>query len=50
MPEPMFFKSIPTGSNSETSDYIAAELVKVIDEVGPSKILGMNSEGCLAQA
>lgn len=38
-PDPVFFKAIEPGENRETADYVAAEMIKVIEEVGPEKVL-----------
>ncbi|XP_065315124.1 uncharacterized protein LOC135924008 [Gordionus sp. m RMFG-2023] len=40
-PEPIFFKSIDTGSCAHTGEYIASELIKVIEEIGCQKFISL---------
>lgn len=40
-PTPYFFKSVPTGANSHTATYVAEEISKVMEEIGPKKVLGV---------
>lgn len=38
---PVFYKSIPTKTNSQDGEYLAEIISQVIDEVGPDKVLGI---------
>lgn len=38
---PLFWKSVNTGSESHTGEYIAQMLVSVIEEIGPMKVTGI---------
>ncbi|XP_043271188.1 uncharacterized protein [Venturia canescens] len=40
-PEPVFFKTITTTTNSQTAEYIAKQISEVIDAIGPTKLLGV---------
>lgn len=40
-PEPVFLKSVTTGENRHTGQYIAQLLLEVIDEVGANKVLAV---------
>lgn len=40
-PSPVFFKSVPTGVQSHTGQFVAKEIGDVINYVGPSKFVGV---------
>ena len=44
LPEPYFLKSVATGLNKHTKEYLAQQLSLVIDEVGENKVHGVVSD------
>ena len=40
-PDPVFFKTVETKSDSQTGEYLANQISDVIDEIGSKKVLGI---------
>lgn len=47
-PKPVFYKSTPTATNSESGQYIADQLSRIIDEIGASKVLALCTDNASA--
>lgn len=51
IPEPVFVDFLPTGSNKHTGEFIAQEIIKILDQFGPEKffvIVGDNAKNMSA--
>lgn len=39
-PEPVFYKSVPTGDSSQTGEFYAEKMKEVVQKIGPDKVFG----------
>ncbi|XP_034935220.1 uncharacterized protein [Chelonus insularis] len=47
-PAPVFFKTFPTGTESQTALYISEKIGSVIDALGIKKVIGICTDNCAA--
>lgn len=47
-PEPILYKTKCTGAERHTGEYIADELIQVIEELGPAKVIGLVTDNAAA--
>lgn len=47
-PKPVLYKTMCTEAERHTVDYIAAEIIKIIDDIGPQKFIGIVTDNATA--